>query len=230
MKVVVFDFDGTLTKSKKGSNCWRRVWQYLGDVETDDKLYNMYANKEITNQQWFDLINQNFIEKRLDKQAMEIISKDMEMIDGAKDTLKVLNENGIKVFVLSGGVKQIIEHTLKREGVYKFIESIEAYDFKFDKHGKFTHFVAPKHNLDVKSEYINIILKKYNLQGKDVLFVGNDSNDEEAYKSGATTLCINPHHADFNNKKIWNYTIKDCKNLTEILKFVDITAKTQNLT
>lgn len=222
MKIVVFDFDGTLTKSKKGSNCWRRVWEHLGDVEKDDELYNMYANKEITNQQWFDLINISFSEKGLKKQAMQTISNDLELIDGAKETLKTLYQNGIKIFILSGGVKQIIENTLTREDLLKYVEKIEAYDFKFDKDDNFTHFVAPKHNLDDKSEYVNMLLIEFKISGKDVLFVGNDTNDEDVYKSGAVTLCINPHHAKFQNKEIWNYAIEHCNNLKEILKFADL--------
>ena len=222
MKIIVFDFDSTLTKSKKGSNCWRRVWEFLGDVAKDDELYNMYANNEITNQQWFDLINVNFIEKGLKKQAMQTISNDLVLIDGAKETLETLYKNGIKIFILSGGVKQIIENTLKREDLLKYVESVEAYDFKFDENENFIRFVAPKHNLDDKSEYINLLLKSHKISGKDLLFVGNDTNDEDVYKSGAVTLCINPHHAKFQNKQIWNYAIEHCVNLTEILKFVEI--------
>ena len=40
-KVVIFDFDGTLTISN--SSTWARIWNKVNDPETDYKLYKMYA-------------------------------------------------------------------------------------------------------------------------------------------------------------------------------------------
>ena len=33
MKVIVFDFDGTLTKNRKGSNCWYEIWKYIDELQ-----------------------------------------------------------------------------------------------------------------------------------------------------------------------------------------------------
>lgn len=53
-------------------------------------------------------------------------------------------------------------------------------------------------------------------------FVGNNKSAEPVYKSGAPTLCIHPHHTDITNKIIWQHSIPSCKNLTEILPFVQM--------
>ena len=53
-------------------------------------------------------------------------------------------------------------------------------------------------------------------------FVGNNKSAETVCKSGAHTLCINPHHTDITNKIIWQHSIPSCKNLTEILPFVQM--------
>ena len=41
-KIVIFDYDGTLTKSEKGTNTWFNMWKALDDLETDEKFYSMF--------------------------------------------------------------------------------------------------------------------------------------------------------------------------------------------
>lgn len=220
MKAVIFDFDGTLTKSKKGSNCWRRIWEYIDDIEYDDMLYNQFVENKIDEKQWFDLIIKRYAQKNVTNLTLSKISDSIEMLDDSFNVLKAIYEKDIKIFVLSGGVKQLIENVLKRENVLKYITSIEAYDFLFDDNGKLTNYKSPIHNLENKCEYIEIIKQTYNLTSEeDILFIGNGKNDETAYQSGVMTLCINPDDADYENKEKWKHTIKNCSSLKEILSY-----------
>ena len=82
-------------------------------------------------------------------------------------------------------------------------------------------FKKPKHNLEDKSEYVNLLKEEYNVSGGDVLFVGNGANDETVYKSGAVTLCINPDGANTGDRQIWNHCIENCTDLKQILKFIN---------
>ena len=220
MKVVVFDFDGTLTKSKKGSNCWFKVWQAVDDTAYDDFLFGKYRRNEIDQKEWFDLIVERWKEKNVSQEILKGISKSIELLDGAQETLEKLHQSGIKIFVLSGGIRQIIEPVLKRERIDKFITSVETYDLIFDENNKLVGYNSPAHNPDVKNEYVEVIKTKFNLKGEDILFVGNGENDEDVYKSGAVTLCINPDDADFKNKTVWTHYIEHCNNLAEILPFI----------
>ena len=70
VKAVIFDFDGTLTKSKKGSNCWRKIWEYIDDLEYDDMLYTKFLNKKIDNKQWFNMIFKRYAEKNVNDKTM----------------------------------------------------------------------------------------------------------------------------------------------------------------
>lgn len=222
MKAIVFDFDGTLTKSRKGSNCWYEVWKYIDDLEYDNFLYNKYKRKEIDDGTWMKLIIKRYREKDVRRVYLHEISKKLELLPGTRETLKKLYENGAKIFVLSGGIKQIIEDVFKREKVDKFITAIETYDLIFDNNGKLINYSRPSlHNLENKNEYIELIKNQYNFKSEDILFVGNGSNDEMVYLSGARTLCINPDDTDPSNKTIWHNQIENCENLSEILKFCD---------
>ena len=223
MKAVIFDFDGTLTKTKKGSNCWYKIWEYIDDLEYDSYLYNKFKNKEISDTQWFKLIFERYKEKNVQKKYLENIALKIKLLPGTYKTLEQLYKNGIKIFILSGGVRQIIESVLNREKILPFVTSLESYDLIFDKNGKLYDFKFPcLHNLENKNEYIDFIKKQYHFSKDEILFVGNGANDEKAYLSGAKTLCINPDDTDINNKTIWHNSIKNCKNLLEILKYCDI--------
>ncbi len=140
MKAIVFDFDGTLTKSKKGSNCWYKIWEYIDDLAYDEMLYNMFKKKLIDNDKWFEMIVKRYKEKDVKEAYLEDIANSIELLPGTYQTLKQLHNNGVKIFVLSGGVRQIIEGVLNREKVNKYITSIEAYDLIFEKNGKLTSY------------------------------------------------------------------------------------------
>lgn len=223
MKAIVFDFDGTLTKNRKGSNCWYEIWKYIDDLDYDNFLYTKFKNKEIDDATWMKLIIKRYKEKDVQREYLHEISKKLELLPGSYETLEKLYKNGIKIFILSGGVKQIIEDVLKRENMGKFIASIEGYDLIFDSLGKLIDYKSPSlHNPENKNEYIELIKKQYNLKNNEILFVGNASNDEKVYLSGVKTLCINPDDANFSNKIIWNNAIENCENLLEILPFCEL--------
>lgn len=226
MKAVVFDFDGTLTKNRKGSNCWFEIWKYIDDLEYDGVLFNKYKNKEIDSLQWLDLIFKRFKEKGVKREYLQNIAKSIEILPGTHETLKKLYENDVKIFILSGGVRQIIEEILKREKIDGFITAIETYDLFFNENGELVGYDRPNvHSLESKNEYIEVIKQRYNLSGNEILFVGNGSNDETVYLSGAKTLCINPDDTDMSNRKIWNFGIENCENLMQILEYCGIKQK-----
>ncbi len=223
MKAVIFDFDGTLTKGRKGSNCWHEIWKHIDDLDYDNFLFGQYLENKIDHKTWLKLIFERYKFKGVKRKDLSEIAEKISLISGARETLKQLNESNIKIFVLSGGVRQIIEDVLKKDNLQQYITLIETYDLIFDESGELVDYARPNmHNPESKNEFIELLKQKYNLKGEDILFVGNSKNDEKAYLSGVKTLCINPDGANTENKKIWNYVIENCENLKEILKFCEI--------
>ena len=49
----------------------------------------------------------------------------------------------------------------------------------------------------------------------------NGKNDEEVYKSGVKTVCLNPDDADFENKTLWHHVIMKADSLKAILPFIE---------
>ncbi len=217
-KAVIFDFDGTLGVAGTGSSSWGRVWKALDDEETDIKFYNMYARGEIDDPTWMRLIEERFVELKLSKSVLDDLAKNIRLISGIEKTFEYFLKNDIKVYVISGGVKNLIEAKLLP--FKKYITRIEGYQFNFKK-GVFSSFEQTKDCLDDKHKYVEVIKRENNILGEEILFVGNGKNDQTVHLSGARTLCINPDDADYKNTKYWDFYIEKCNDLTQIFEFLE---------
>lgn len=215
-KVVVFDFDGTLTKDQ---NCWYQIWRELGLLDIDNILYSKFRRGELTFAEWMTQILNTYKEYKLSQKTVDNIAKNIKLIKGIEDVFCYLESLGIKIYILSSGIKNIITTALCT--VKGSIQSIEAHTFIYDKDGFLTDFKNPEHDLDNKDEFVNIVLQKTCVNPSELLYVGNDWNDETVYKTGCNTLCLNAEEADYNNKTIWHNHI-ETDNLKDILSFIEI--------
>lgn len=121
---------------------------------------------------------------------------------------------------MSGGIKNIIEEKVKK--FRRFITEIEAETLTLDVNGIVDGIILAESNVEDKNNFVLNQIKKYNLRKEEVIFVGNSYNDEEVYKSGVTTICLNPVKTDYTNKKIWTHYLLNLKDLQAILKFVNL--------
>lgn len=96
-KVVIFDFDGTLSSSD-GSCSWARVWKALDDIETDKKFYHMFASGEIDDATWLKLIEERFRELNLRKSLCSSLANEIKLIPGINETFNLLNQNNVKIY------------------------------------------------------------------------------------------------------------------------------------
>ena len=218
-KLVVFDFDGTLSKPNVLPNSWARIWAKIGRTKDDETLYQMYKNKELSYTEWAKEVIKVYREEKFSRQMLEDIAKGTILLDDSEEVLKSLYLAGIKVIILSGGIKNIIEYALGDN--LKYIYKIEAQELIFDKDNIVEGVTVLDHFIEDKSQYMAIVLKQLNLKPEEVVFFGNSKNDEDVYKTGVKTICLNPDSADFDNRKIWKDCIKKTETLSSILKFID---------
>lgn len=213
-KVVIFDFDGTLTISN--SSTWSRIWKKLDALDVDYKYYKMYANNEIDYETWVKLIVEYLQERNYNEHDLNELVFSMKFIDNLELVLKFFKEKQIQVYILSGGIKIVIEKALGNLKCY--IKQIEATNFVFDN-SKLIGYTVPIHNPENKCEFVSYVMEKENVTPKQVLFVGNGKNDETVYKTGVNTLCLNADDANYNNKEIWHSAIFT-NNLEDILHYI----------
>ena len=92
----------------------------------------------------------------------------------------------------------------------------------FKQNGDLYFIEGTKFDFEGKALYIENLIKEQHLNPNDILFIGNDINDEHVYKTGCNTLCINPETKNFDNTEVWNncYSIDNSLDLIQIIDSV----------
>jgi HAD superfamily phosphoserine phosphatase-like hydrolase len=198
-RAVVFDFDGTLTKSK-GENIWQKIWIALGYSKQECEAWHKKFDKgDITHQQWCAITAEKFKAKSMTKSMLREIIGDIELIDDVEYVFNHLKERKIDIYVVSGSIKCVIQQTL---GSLIEIDKIKANEFVFADNGKLEKIIGTAYDFEGKSKFINELATKLGIRPTNILFVGNSRNDEWVYESGAKAICLNPHIT--NPKKHWH--------------------------
>lgn len=216
-RVVVFDFEGTISSDK--STAWERIWIELGFKSEDFSALQMKLNRnEISLQEWTKIISTKFGENNLIRTTFDKISQKISVLCGTKELFEELNKRNIKIYVVSGSVLPAIKIALK-DCLY-FIDGIFANDILFDENGTFVRVINTIYDYKGKANFLVEISEKLSISTKDMLYVGDSVNDQDAYLSGVKTLCINPHITDISDTTVWNKCIGDCKDLKDILNYI----------
>ncbi len=221
-KALFFDFDGTLTIGRS-SNVWKMIYVALGyntgEGSSYKKSYLNFVEGRCTYADWVEINKHDFQNAGLTKNIFDEVLTDLTFIDGIEETLKVLTEAGVKLFIVSGNMNYAITKALG--SMLKYFTEISANFISFDEDGKLDKMIATSYDYEGKADYIFKVQKEYNILPQEMVFVGNGPNDIWAYKSGVKTICINPKDAEENDAKIWNIVLTGVTNLTEILKYID---------
>ncbi len=213
-KYVVFDFDGTLTITKKGSNSWYNIWNYLDALDEDEYLYNQYKNGEFDYKGWVIRCIDSYKKHKLEKSVMKTLAKNINLINDIEEIFRLFHKLDIKIYIMSQGVKNIINIALKN--VLQYISDIEGVELFFDENNIVS---GASYRIEDKQDYIQDIMLQENCSPEDILFIGNGQNDETVYKTGVETLCLNADDADSNNKMFWTNAI-ETNTLSDILRYV----------
>lgn len=222
IKAVVFDFDGTLTKSYDKTTTWQRIWVKLGyDVRECNKLHEEFSAKQFDHQKWCDITCEYFRSRGMTKTILNDVASEISLIEGSIPTLKKLNDEGIHLFIASGSIRDVIYDVLGSDNISLF-EEIQANRMEFDRNGKLRKIIGTKYDFEGKCTFIEHVAYQLNCNPYEILFVGNSNNDEVAFSSGAVTLCVNPDQTNQYKTNIWNNLISDMHNLKEILNFIDL--------
>ena len=218
MKTIVFDFDGTLTK--KSHEIWTKIWECLDAMDVDYKLFSMYKRKEIDYIKWCQEIEKEYINRGFNKEQLFSLASDIELMDNLEETLQELKKLGYKLYIISGGIDKIIYSKLSDLSVY--FDGIYSCVFEFAKDGKLTRIIPTNYDDEGKKTFIDEYCNKYNVNPRDITFIGNGDNDEYVYLSGCKTICINPaKNTNHTNNEIWHKVIDNTSNMKDILKYIE---------
>lgn len=224
-KIVLFDFDGTLTKTNTNLTnhytTWEEIWLYLKyDVNECAEIHRKYNNFEITHREWCKITEDKFKAKNLSITDMDKIASRMQLIEGTKEVIEKLASHNIKMYLVSGSINYIIKKVLGE--LYRYFDTVKSNEFVFDDKGFLKSIIGTKYDFEGKKDFISQAIKKNQINAVEAFFVGNSLNDEWAHESGAQTLCVNPSMTNPNDPIQWAYSIRNMNNLNEIFKYLNI--------
>ncbi len=218
-KVVIFDFDGTLTQ--KGENAWQKLWQWagykIGEGSEYRNLFNRYVNGEFSYKEWNDRTCEYLRAGNLTSVKVVTIGALTPMILGLNQTLKTLAENGYKLYIVSGSIKQIIRTCIKDDN-YKYFSAVYANDFHYDKDGIIQSITPTPFDFDGKKRFVELMIQS-GVNPQNITFVGNSYNDEKVGETGVRTICINPELTRHEDRTIWKDVVYG-DSLTKILPLI----------
>ncbi len=216
--MIITDFDFTLTKKyHKDSNlyssyCVLEFSKYMSDnfKKMNKELFSKYSKfendltldfetKDKLMQQWFkenlDLILvENLSKENFNKMILQA-ENNFYYRYGILDLFNLVNIHNIPFFIISGGIHEIIEESLKiilpfyDELKEKNLIHIVANKFTYDEKGKVLGYTEPFVYTFNKGETLKQIYKQYNTGEENILVMGDHLNDTDTIK-----------HIDYENE------------------------------
>ncbi|WP_055672956.1 HAD family hydrolase [Roseibium alexandrii] len=218
-RAVVFDFDGTITLPKNGRTTWEMIWEYLGyDINECAEYHSQFRRNVISHQEWCEITLGKFRAKGFSDTNIEQVVASLDIVDGFAEVVEELSARNIRLDILSGSIRQIIRKSLG-DAALEF-QQIKANEMHFDaKSGLVSKIVGTTYDFEGKAKYMRQLVTELGCSPMDVLFIGNAGNDSWVSQSGVRTLCVNPTSTDADNAKMWWQSIREMKDMREILPY-----------
>ena len=114
---------------------------------------------------------------------LENLKKNININDGARELVKTMNMNGSITVLVSGGFTFLTEYLKELLGFkHTHANTLQIIQKEFQKFEITGKVEGPILDKKAKLEYLNKYVKKYNLNYKDTICVGDGANDIEMIK------------------------------------------------
>ena len=219
-RAVIFDFDGTLTKSSREQTTWESLWEELGYGPNEcGELASRFFKGELSHEEWCRITCEKFEAKGLTRSAVVKAGREIELIPGIGEALESLRLLQIPAYIVSGSIWDVLITAL---GDYrKSFARIEANMFLYDADAVIAKIAGTRYDFSGKAEFTKLVASELGCSTSEILFVGNSINDKEVKSSGARALLVNPHFTHSSETESWDDCIHTMRSLVEILPHVD---------
>ena len=176
-KLLLADMDSTIIKEESLDELAKQIGK--------EKEVSFITNEAMNGRLDFKkaLIERVAILKGNSTDILETLKKNIKINDGARELVKTMNVNGSITVLVSGGftflteyLKDILDFTYTHANTLQIVERETK---KFEISGKVEEPILDK---NAKLEYLNDYVKKFNLNHKETICVGDGANDIEMVK------------------------------------------------
>lgn len=177
MKVILFDFDGTIVNSLSTVlTVTNRLFTEFGyapiDLDTFEKLQNL-SSRQVFKELDISLVKLPFLARRFNREYGKKAA-DLEFAPGIKETLLDLKKQGCWLGIVSTNSVKNIQAFLQAQHL------TELFDL-----------IACSPSLFGKNRLIQRILRQYRFLPDMVFYVGDETRDiEAARRSGVNTIAV----------------------------------------
>ena len=220
ISTVIFDFDGTITKSKNKITTWEMIWEKLGYSADDCKQYHsMYRRGEITHREWCSITAEKFNKAGINRATLDAVCSGLTLRNGATDLIERLYKDyQIFVHILSGSIDHIITRTLMDQTFC--IKTLHANKMIWEG-SRLKKIQGTPYDFEGKALFVRNLIQDHRLHPLEVLYVGNSSNDVWVANSGARTVCVDQHMTDPDETSHWSERLKDHGDLRGLIEHVE---------
>ena len=173
-KLLIADMDSTIIKEESLDELARQIGK--------EKEISFITNEAMNGRVEFKkaLLDRVAILKGTSTDSLETLKKNLKINDGARELVKTMNLNGSITVLVSGGFTFLTEYLKELLGFkYTHANTLQIIQKEFDKFeisGKVEGSILDK---KAKLQYLNKYIKKYKINHKDTICVGDGANDIE---------------------------------------------------
>lgn len=208
-KLICFDFDGTLTDSSS----WYLFNTHFGmTAEEDHALFQQYLENGFDYKTWTREIVKILKERnKLNKDSLLEFVQTISLREDAAGLMNACKNDGYTTVVISGGLKQVVEHVASALGVDQILTTAELI---FGEDGKFKDIVDSGDEMHAKVKAFEDICEEYGVSPEDAIAVGDGGNDIEIFKKTNKGILVG------NYEKLKPFAWKQVQSLSEIKEFI----------
>jgi len=176
-KLLIADMDSTIIKEESLDELARQIGK--------EKEVSFITNEAMNGRIEFKkaLEDRVAILKGNSTDILENLKKNININHGARELVKTMNMNGSITVLVSGGFTFLTEYLKELLGFkYTHANTLQIIQKEFKKFEITGKIEGPILDKKAKLEYLNKYVKKYNLNYKDTICVGDGANDIEMLK------------------------------------------------
>lgn len=133
--------------------------------------------------------------------------------DGVSETIRSLQEQGISIAVISGGLKAMTDR-IARE--FKIEHCYASAEYFWSPDGTIEHWNVMPTDFSHKRGLVELLHHDLGIERQECAFIGDGRNDKDIAKYVGLSIGFNPKP---NHKHWWNHIVEK-NDLREILKFI----------
>ena len=197
IKLAVFDLEGTLIRNSYRGNGFPSIWKVLCNFcGPEAKAKDLENTKKFIEGGYLGYIYwvmdtiEILKEYKLKQSGFECIIRALEYYPGVTETMVALKKAGIRIAIISGGLKALADRVAIDHGIEHVFASAE---FHWASDGTMLHWNAMPTDFKHKSSLLEMLCHDLKIDRNECAFIGDGRNDKDVAGFAGLSIGFNPH-------------------------------------